>query len=96
MVAIIVNTPEEITTFNNGITPLMLAAGQTMERWVDQEQCPHNAVTGQYAIVTECTGTRRDVMQQYINANGLAEMEISPSDTDWFPVVENFILNQSK
>lgn len=41
MVAIIVTTPEEVTTFNNSITPLMLSAGQIMERWVDEAQCPH-------------------------------------------------------
>lgn len=85
MVAIIVNTPEEITTFNNGITPLMLAAGQIMERWVDEAQCPHNAVTRQYAIVTECSGTRREVMQQYLNDNGLTEVELDAADEDWFP-----------
>lgn len=88
MVAIIVNTLEEITTFNNGITPLMLDAGQIMERWVDEAQCPHNTATDQYAIVTECIGTRRDVMKQYLVANGLTEVEISQDDADWFPPME--------
>lgn len=96
MVAIIVNTPEEITTFNNGITPLMLAAGQIMECWVDEAQCPHNAVTDQYAIVTECSGTRREVIEQYLATNGLVEVELSQDDEDWFPRVENFIFNDSK
>lgn len=85
MVAVIVNTTEEITAFNNGITPLMLAAGQIMERWVDEEQCPHNAVTNQYAIATGCSGTRRDVMLQYLADNGFTEVELSQDDTDWFP-----------
>lgn len=94
MVAVIVNTTEEIAAFNNGITPLMLAAGQIMERWVDEAQCPHNAVTRQYAIVTGCSGTRREVMQQYLAANGLVEVEISQDDEYWFPRAENFILNE--
>ena len=85
MVVIIVNTPAEITAFNNGITPLMLAAGQIMERWIDEAQCPHNSVTDQYAIITECTGTRREVMEQYLAANGLVEVELSQDDEDWFP-----------
>lgn len=88
MVAIIVNTPEELAAFNNGITPLMLAAGQIMERWVDEEQCPHNSVTGQYAIITECTGTRRQVMEQYLSDNGLIEIELDPADENWFPKIE--------
>ena len=85
MVAIIVNTPAEISTFNNGITPLMLEAGQIMERWVDEAQCPHNSVTGEYAIITECTGIRRQVMEQYLAANWLVEVELSQDDEDWFP-----------
>jgi hypothetical protein len=96
MVAIIVNTQEEIIIFNNGITPLMLAAGQIMERWVDEAQCPHNSMTNQYAIATGCTGTRREVIEQYLAANGMVEVEISQGDEDWFPRVENFILNDSK
>lgn len=85
MKAVIVNTPTEITTFNNGITPMMLEAGQIMERWVYEAQCPHNSVTDQYAIVTECTGARRDVMLQYLASNGLVEVELSQDDEDWFP-----------
>jgi hypothetical protein len=96
MVAIIVDTTEEITAFNNGITPLMLAAGQIMERWVDEAQCPHNSMTNQYAIATGCTGTRREVIEQYLAANGMVEVEISQGDEDWFPRVENFILNDFK
>jgi len=94
MIAIIVITPAAITAFNAAITPLMLAAGQIMERWVDEAQCPHNSVTDQYAIITECTGTRRDVMEQYLAANGLVEVELSQEDEDWFPPMTE-ILNQT-
>lgn len=85
MRVIIVNTISEIAAFNIGITPLMLAANQLMERWADEAQSPHNAITNQYAILTDCTGTRREVMQQYLNDNGLTEVELDPADEDWFP-----------
>jgi len=88
MVAIIINSPAEITTFNNGITPLMLEAGQIMKRWVDEARCPHNSVTDQYAIITECTGTRREVMEQYLADNGLVEVELSQEDVNWFVKME--------
>jgi len=88
MKTIIVPTPAAITAFNSDIIPLMLASGQIMERWVDEAQCPHNSVTNQYAIITECTGTRRDVMEQYLAANGLVEVELSQDDENWFVKLE--------
>lgn len=88
MVAIIVNTSEEITAFNNGITPLMLAAGQQMDRWVDVEQCPVNSVTGEIAIITESTGVRRKIIEKYLADNNLHETEISADDENWFPKME--------
>ena len=94
MVALLVTTTAAITAFNAAITPLMLEAGQIMERWIDEAQCPHNSVTGEYAIITECTGTRREVMEQYLAANGLVEVELSQDDEDWFPPMTE-ILNQT-
>jgi len=88
MKAIIVNTHEEISALNNAITPLMLSAGQIMERWVDAEQCPINSQTGEIAIITEATGTRREIIEKYIQDNGLVEVEISQDDENWFPKID--------
>ncbi len=88
MKVIIVSDIESIEQFNAAITPLMLAAEQHMEKWVDAAQCPINSVTGEYAIITECTGIRREVIEKYLKDNNLKETELDPKNSDWFPVNE--------
>lgn len=88
MKAIIVINQSEIDSFNESIVPLMLLAGQKMERWV--LNCPVNSKTDEMAIITESTGVRREVIEKYLIDNSIQEIEILESDQDWFPVVDIF------
>lgn len=87
MKVIIVLNSEQITSFNEDITPLMMAAGQIMHQWVDEEQCPVNSKTGEIAIITEAEGIRRQIIEKYISDNNLCETELSYDNEDWFPKI---------
>lgn len=88
MKAIIVTKLEQVIEFNSLITPLMLAAGQIMHQWVDEEQCPVNSKTGEIAIITEAEGIRRQIIEKYISDNNLCETELFYDNEDWFPEIK--------
>jgi hypothetical protein len=88
MKAIIVKNLEQVTIFNEAITPVMLAAGQVMMQWIDHEQCPFNIETGEYAIITESEGIRREIIEKYLADNRLTEVSIDRDDKNWFPKID--------